>query len=126
MTDVEFWVPKDHLLRKIEKVMDYDWLYERLSPYYCAYNERSESIRGVLIKMALLEHLCGLPSLRQTHRDIEKCSIPMVSGIRPAGKDPAPNNCELCVLQAVSIGDERGYLCAHSEQGAEHGAWDGI
>lgn len=46
MTDVEFWVPKDHLLQKIEKVMDYDWLYERLSPYYCAYNERLGSIRG--------------------------------------------------------------------------------
>jgi len=35
MTDVEALVPKDHLLRKVEKVMDYDWLYERLSPYYC-------------------------------------------------------------------------------------------
>ena len=23
-------VPKDHLLRKFEKVMDYDWLYELL------------------------------------------------------------------------------------------------
>ena len=31
MTDVEALVPKDHLLRKVEKVMDYDWLYERLS-----------------------------------------------------------------------------------------------
>ena len=24
-------VPKDHLLRKIEKVMNYEWLYERLA-----------------------------------------------------------------------------------------------
>ncbi len=31
---------KDHLLRKIEKVMDYDWLYERLNPYYCHTNGR--------------------------------------------------------------------------------------
>ena len=34
MVDIDQLVPKDHLLRKIEKVMDYDWLYERLSPYY--------------------------------------------------------------------------------------------
>lgn len=36
ITDSEGLVPKDHLLRKIEKVMDYEWLYTRLSPYYCS------------------------------------------------------------------------------------------
>ena len=34
ITDLDALVPMDHLLRKIEKVMDYDWLYERLEPYY--------------------------------------------------------------------------------------------
>ncbi len=33
ITDIEALVPKDHLLRKIEKVMDYGWIYERLEPY---------------------------------------------------------------------------------------------
>ena len=33
ITDLEALVPKDHLLRKTEKVMDYEWLYERLDPY---------------------------------------------------------------------------------------------
>ena len=32
--DIDMLVPKDHLLRKIEKVMDYDWLYERLNPLF--------------------------------------------------------------------------------------------
>lgn len=27
IVDLDMLVPKDHLLRKIEKVMDYDWLY---------------------------------------------------------------------------------------------------
>ena len=27
IVDLEALVPKDHLLRKIEKVMDYEWLY---------------------------------------------------------------------------------------------------
>ena len=40
MVDVDALVPPDHLLRKVERVMDYDWLYERLSPYYCADNGR--------------------------------------------------------------------------------------
>ena len=35
--------------------------YERLRPYYCEDNGRP------VIKMALLEHLYGLPSLWQTH-----------------------------------------------------------
>ena len=29
MTDIEGLVPKNHLLRKIERVMDYEWIYER-------------------------------------------------------------------------------------------------
>ena len=44
MVDVDTLVPQDHLLRKIEKVMDYEWLYERLRPYYCADNGAQEQI----------------------------------------------------------------------------------
>lgn len=71
MVDVEALIPQDHLLRKIEKVMDYDWLYERLRPYYCADNGRPGTDPVVLIKMVLIQHLFGIPSLRQTHRDIQ-------------------------------------------------------
>lgn len=28
MVDTEALVPKDHLLRKVEQMMDYDWLHE--------------------------------------------------------------------------------------------------
>ena len=34
ITDIVALVPEDNLLRKIEKVMDYGWLYERLDPHY--------------------------------------------------------------------------------------------
>ena len=71
VTDLDTLIPRDHLLRKIEKVMDYDWLYERLSPYYCADNGRPGTDPVVLIKMVLIQHLYGIPSLRQTHREIE-------------------------------------------------------
>ena len=34
IVDLDLLVPQDHLLRKIERVMDYEWLYQRLDPYY--------------------------------------------------------------------------------------------
>lgn len=68
--DLEALVPRDHLLRKIERVMDYEWLYERLDPYYCHDNGRPGTDPVVLIKMVLIQHLFGIPSLRQTHREI--------------------------------------------------------
>ena len=71
MVDVDALVPPDHLLRKVERVMDYDWLYERLSPYYCADNGRPGTDPVVLIKMVLIQHLFGIASLRQTYRDIQ-------------------------------------------------------
>ena len=71
MTDLEALVPQDHLLRKIEKVMDYDWLYERLEPYYCHDTGRPGTDPVVLIKMVLIQHLFGIPSMRQTHRQIQ-------------------------------------------------------
>ena len=56
ITDLDTLVPKDHLLRKIEKVMDYDWLYKRLDPYYCHDNGRPGTDPVVLIKMVLIQH----------------------------------------------------------------------
>ena len=71
ITDLDGLVPKEHLLRKIEKVMDYEWLYERLTPYYCQENGRPGTDPVVLIKMVLIQHLFGIASLRQTYREIE-------------------------------------------------------
>ena len=68
IADLEALVPKDHLLRKIEKIMDYEWLYERLDPYYCHDNGRPGTDPVVLIKMVLIQHLFGIPSLRQTYQ----------------------------------------------------------
>ena len=68
MVDLEGLVPRDHLLRKIEKVMDYNWIYERLEPYYCKDVGRPGTDPVVLIKMVLIKHLFGIPSLRQTYR----------------------------------------------------------
>ena len=71
IVDLEALVPKDHLLRKIEKIMDYEWLYERLDPYYCHDNGRPGTDPVVLIKMVLIQHLFGIPSLRHTCQRIQ-------------------------------------------------------
>ena len=70
ITDLDTLVPADHLLRQIDRVMDYDWLYEKLSPYYCHDNGRPGTDPVVLIKMVLIQHLFGISSLRQTYREI--------------------------------------------------------
>ena len=49
----------------------YEWLYERLEPYYCHDNGRPGTDPVVLIKMVLLQHLFGIPSLRQTYQRIQ-------------------------------------------------------
>ena len=81
--DIDALVPQDHLLRKIEKVMDYDWLYERLDPYYCHDNGRPGTDPVVLIKMVLIQHLYGIrisgdrgDDLRQLEHPGDDRSVP--------------------------------------------------
>ena len=70
IVDIDELVPQDHLLRRIEKVMDWEWVYERLQPYYCERNGRPSVDPVVIIKIALIQHLYGIPSMRQTHQRI--------------------------------------------------------
>lgn len=101
IVDLEALVPEDHLLRKIERVMDYEWLYALLSPYYCHDNGRPGIDPVVLIKMVLIQHLFGIASLRQTYREIQVNVAPLVPWIWAAGADPALRNGELRLLQAL-------------------------
>ena len=71
IVDIDSLVPENHLLRKVERVMDYEWIYERLDPYYCHDNGRPGTDPVVLIKMVLIQHLFGIPSLRQTYQRIQ-------------------------------------------------------
>lgn len=62
--DIDMLVPKDHLLRKIEKVMDYDWLYERLNPLYNDKVAVPAQTRSCLLKwcsssICLVSHPCA-------------------------------------------------------------------
>ena len=64
-------MPKEHLLRKIERVMDYEWIYERMRPYSSADSGRPGTDPVVLVKTVLIQHLLGIPPLRQTCRELQ-------------------------------------------------------
>lgn len=67
---IDSLVPKEHLLRKIDKAVDFNRLYEKVEPLYCEDNGRPSIDPVVLFKMVLIQHLYGLPSLRRTAEEV--------------------------------------------------------
>ena len=63
---IEEFVPKDHLLRKIDEAIDFTHIYEIVEDLYCANNGRPSIDPVVIFKMVMIQHLYGLPSLRRT------------------------------------------------------------
>ncbi len=70
MVEIGSLVPEEHLLRKIDAAVDFSQLYEIVEPLYCEYNGRPSIDPVVLFKMALIQHLYGLPSLRRTDEEV--------------------------------------------------------
>ena len=62
-------VPDDHLLRKIDKYIDFSFLLEKICPYYSDDNGRPTD-PFVLFKMMLIGYIYGIRSERQLERDI--------------------------------------------------------
>lgn len=68
---LEDLVPKEHLLRKISKAIEFDFIYEKVKDLYCADNGRPAVDPTVLFKMLFIGYLYGIRSERQLVRDIE-------------------------------------------------------
>lgn len=68
---IEDLVPKNHLVRKIEASISFDFIYELVEDYYCPDNGRPSVDPVVLIKIALVQYLFGIRSMRQTVKEIE-------------------------------------------------------
>lgn len=64
-------VPKDHLVRKIEHAMDFTFIYDLVQDLYCEDNGRPSVDPVVLIKIALIQCIFGIRSMRQTIKEIE-------------------------------------------------------
>ena len=64
-------VPQDHLLRLIDKAIDWSFIYDLVEEKYCSDNGRPSIDPVVLIKIPFIQYLYGIKSMRQTIKDIE-------------------------------------------------------
>ena len=70
IVDTESLVPQNHLLRKIDAAVNWERLYEMVEPLYSEDNGRPSIDPVVLVKIVLIQHLYGLPSLRRTADEV--------------------------------------------------------
>ena len=68
---MEDLVPKDSLFRKVDKYIDFDFIYDEVRDLYCAMNGRPCIDPVVLFKIVFIEALDGLKSMRKTYEKIK-------------------------------------------------------
>ena len=71
LVSLERLVPPDHLLRKIDAVIDFSFIHDRVSGLYCADNGRPPLDPTMMFKALFLGYLFGVRSERQLVREIE-------------------------------------------------------
>jgi transposase len=71
MVSLDGLVPKDHLLRKIEAVIDFSFIHDRVVGLYCPDNGRPPLDPTVMFKALFIGYLFGVRSERQLVREIE-------------------------------------------------------
>lgn len=64
-------VPKDHQLRKIDKAINWNFIYDLVEDKYCQDNGRPSMDPVMLIKIPFIQYLYGIKSMRQTTKEIE-------------------------------------------------------
>lgn len=64
-------VPQDHLLRIIDKAIDWSFIYELVEEKYSQHNGRPSMDPVMLIKIPFIQYLYGIKSMRQTVKEIE-------------------------------------------------------
>lgn len=68
---IENLVPKDHILRKIDKYIDFSFIKDLTKDFYCPDNGRPSVDPVVLFKILFIGYLFGIRSERQLVKDIE-------------------------------------------------------
>jgi transposase len=70
IVDIEMLMPSGHILRIIDTALDWDKVYELTEKYYKE-DGRPSVDPVVLVKIAFIQHLFGIRSLRQTVADVD-------------------------------------------------------
>ena len=71
MTTMEEIVPKDSLFRKIDKYIDFTFIYDKVKNLYCENNGRPSIDPVILFKIVFIQALDGIKSMRQTCKKIK-------------------------------------------------------
>ena len=71
MTTMEELVPEDSLFRKIDKYIDFTFIYDLVKDKYCENNGRPSVDPVVLFKLVFIQTIDGLKSMRQTCKKIK-------------------------------------------------------
>lgn len=71
MVTLDQLVPADHLLRKIERAIDFSFIHELTAPLYCPDNGRPPLDPTLMFKALFIGYLFGVRSERQLVREIE-------------------------------------------------------
>jgi transposase len=71
MVSVESLVPSGHLLRKIDRVVDFSFIHDRVKHLYCEDNGRPALEPVALFELLLRGYLYGVRSERQLMREVE-------------------------------------------------------
>lgn len=71
MVTIESLVPSNHLLRKIGKTIDFEFIRDRVAHLYCPDNGRPALDPVVLFKILFVGYLFGIRSERQLMREIQ-------------------------------------------------------
>ena len=70
MVTLEMLVPKDHLLRKIDATVDFEFIRAQVAHLYCADNGRPALDPVVMFKLLFVGYLFGVRSERQLMREV--------------------------------------------------------
>jgi len=71
MITLEQLVPGNHLVRKVEAAIDFSFIYPLVQEMYSAERGRPSIDPVVLIKMAFIQYMFGIRSMRKTIEEIE-------------------------------------------------------
>ena len=71
MTTMEELVPEDSLFRKVDKYIDFTFIYDRVKDLYSSDNGRPSIDPVVLFKLVFIQAIDGLKSMRQTCKKIK-------------------------------------------------------
>jgi len=64
-------VPADHLVRQLDRYIDFTFIYDVVEPFYCQDNGRPPIDPVMLFKMVFIGYMFGIRSERQLEKDIQ-------------------------------------------------------